>query len=42
MSIELSFLTGFMVGFEYIDEYDDCRHLILDIGIIRLLFSFER
>ncbi len=42
MSIELSFLTGFMVGLEYIDEYDDCRHLILDVGIFRLLFSFER
>jgi hypothetical protein len=42
MSIELSFLTGFMVGFEYIDEYEDCRHLILDVGIFRLLFSFER
>jgi hypothetical protein len=41
MNLELYFLTGFMVGFEYVAEYDDCRHLIVDLGIFRLLFSLE-
>jgi len=41
MMLELSFITGFMVGFEYVNiEEDDATHLILDLGIVRLLFSF--
>jgi len=30
-----------MVGFEYVSiEEDDANHLVLDLGIVRLLFSF--
>jgi hypothetical protein len=41
MILELHFITGFMVGFEYVSmQEDDATHLILDLGIVRLLFSF--
>ena len=41
MMLELNFITGFMVGFEYVNiEEDDATHLIVDLGIVRLLFSF--
>jgi hypothetical protein len=44
MSIEASFITGFMVGLEFIDFEDEegnqLKSLVIDIGIIRLMFFY--
>jgi hypothetical protein len=40
MLLELNFITGFMVGAEWVNEYEDCNHLVIDLGIVRLLFTF--
>lgn len=42
MLLELHFLTGFMVGFEWVSEHEDANHIVLDLGIARLLFSFPK
>lgn len=42
MLIELSFLTGFMIGFEWVTDYEDANHVVLDLGIARLLLSFPK
>jgi hypothetical protein len=41
MIVELHFITGFMLGFEYVSiEGDDANHLVIDFGIVRLMVSF--
>ena len=39
MIINLHFITGFSVGFEYVPSFDDESHFVIDLGIIRILFS---
>ena len=39
-SIDLNFITGVMLGIEFItDEETNSRHMALDLLIIRVLFS---
>lgn len=39
--LELHLITGLMFGFEYVDtEESDATHAVIDLGIIRLLFTF--
>jgi hypothetical protein len=38
MILELHFICGFMIGFEYVDE-DDVKYYVLDLGIIRLMLA---
>ena len=38
MILELHFIFGFMIGFEYVDE-DDVKYYVLDLGIIRLMLA---
>lgn len=41
MIVELHFITGFMLGFEYVNiEGDDASHLVIDLGIVRIMASF--
>jgi hypothetical protein len=41
MIVELHFIMGFMLGFEYVNiPEDDATHLVLDFGIARLMISF--
>jgi hypothetical protein len=41
MILELHFIMGFMVGIEYVNlEESDASHLILDLGIVRIMASF--
>ena len=41
MIVELHFIMGFMIGFEYVSiEEDDATHLVIDLGIVRIMFSF--
>lgn len=41
MILELHFIMGFMVGIEYVNiEESDATHLILDLGIVRIMASF--
>ena len=42
MLIELSILTGLMFGFELVTDYEDANHLVVDLGIVRLLLSFPK
>ena len=42
MLLELHFITGFMIGIEWVNEYEDANHLVLDLGIIRLMGSFPK
>jgi hypothetical protein len=42
MLLELHFITGFMLGIEWVNEYEDANHLVLDLGIIRLMGSFPK
>jgi len=39
MIIDFYWITGFMVGFEYVPDYDDCSHLAIDLGILRITLS---
>jgi hypothetical protein len=38
MILELHFICGFMIGFEYVDE-DDVKYYVLDLGIVRLMLA---
>jgi hypothetical protein len=39
-SIDLNFITGVMLGLEFVsDEESNSRHMVLDLLIIRVLFS---
>ena len=41
MMVELHFITGVMLGIEYVNlEDSDATHLILDLGIVRIMFTF--
>lgn len=41
MLIELSLITGVMLGFElYEDDEEDTSHLILDLLIVRLVVTW--
>jgi hypothetical protein len=41
MIVELHFIMGFMIGFEYVSiEEDDATHLVIDLGIVRIMASF--
>jgi hypothetical protein len=41
MIVELHFIMGFMIGFEYVNiEEDDATHLVIDLGIVRIMASF--
>lgn len=42
MLLEAHFLTGVMVGFEWVSEMEEVNHLVLDLGIVRLLFTFPK
>lgn len=42
MLLELSFLTGFMVGFEWVSDFEDAHHVVIDLGIARLLLTFPK
>jgi len=42
MLLELHFITGFMVGAEWVNEYDEANHLVLDLGIVRIMASFPK
>jgi hypothetical protein len=42
MLLELHFITGFMIGLEWVNEYEDANHLVLDLGIVRLMGSFPK
>ena len=38
MILELHFIYGFMLGFEYVYD-DDIKYYVLDLGIIRLMLA---
>lgn len=40
MKIETYWITGFAIGFEYAN-LDEGQYYILDLGILRILFSNE-
>ena len=41
MIVELHFIMGFMIGIEYVNiEESDATHFIIDLGILRIMFSF--
>lgn len=41
--LEANLITGLMFGFEYVDVAEsDATHVVLDLGIIRLVFTFFR
>ena len=40
MNVEFYFITGCAIGFEYAD-LDEGKYFILDLGILRILFSNE-
>jgi hypothetical protein len=41
MIVELHFIMGFMLGFEYVSiAEDDATHLVIDLGIVRIMVSF--
>lgn len=42
MLLELHFITGFMFGAEWVNEYEDANHFVLDLGIVRLMASFPK
>ena len=43
MILELHFIMGFMVGIEYVDiEESDATHLVLDLGIVRIMATFPK
>lgn len=42
MLLELHFITGFMLGVEWVNEYDEANHLVLDLGIVRFMASFPK
>jgi hypothetical protein len=40
-TITMNFITGMMVGIEYVfDDEDEIHHLALDLFIVRFLFSW--
>jgi hypothetical protein len=39
MYITHYWIHGFMIGFEYVPDYDEESHLAIDFGILRLVFS---
>jgi len=38
MILELHFIYGFMIGFEYVDD-DGIKYYVLDLGIVRLMLA---
>ena len=41
MMVELHFIMGFMLGIEYVNlEESDATHLVIDLGIARIMFTF--
>ena len=38
MILELHFIYGFMLGFEYVDD-DGIKYYVLDLGIVRLMLA---
>ena len=38
MILELHFIFGFMIGFEYVDQ-EEASYYVLDLGIIRLMLA---
>jgi hypothetical protein len=42
MEIELNFITGLMLGFEYVDmsQDDGDKHIVLDVLFLRIVVSF--
>jgi hypothetical protein len=40
MTVEFYFITGFAIGFEYAN-LDEGQYYVLDLGIVRILFSRE-
>jgi hypothetical protein len=41
MMVELHFIMGFMLGVEYVNlEESDATHFVIDLGIVRIMFSF--
>lgn len=42
MSIEYNWITGFNVGFEFFSDVDNMSGLLIDLGILRILFINEQ
>jgi hypothetical protein len=40
MTVEFYLITGFAIGFEYAN-LDEGQYFVLDLGIVRILFSRE-
>jgi hypothetical protein len=40
MKVEFYLITGFAIGFEYAN-LDEGQYFVLDLGIVRILFSNE-
>ena len=41
MILELHFIYGFMIGFEYVDQ-EEAKYYVLDLGIIRLMLAYPK
>jgi hypothetical protein len=40
MQVQVNFITGMMVGFEWV-ELEDVNYIAIDLFIIRIIFGFE-
>lgn len=40
--IEIDFITGFVLGFEYVDLDDYENYFLLELGIVRFTFIWEK
>lgn len=42
MIVELNFIAGIMLGFEFVQpEDEECKYLVVDIFFVRFLFIYE-
>ena len=40
MQVSFNFITGMMVGFEWV-ELDDANYIAIDLFIVRIILGFE-
>lgn len=42
MTIDMTLITGFMLGFEYVDmrEQTDEQHIVVDLFVFRIVFTW--
>ncbi len=38
-SIQFNFITGMMLGVEFVSDDEEGKHMVLDLLILRLMFS---